>query len=363
MNIALLIILGLYFIAHIVLFIGLMISIRKPFGNNYSPTVTVIVAAKNEEENIAGCIESLLKLDYPNELLEIMLVNDHSTDRTKEIMMKYVNANTVLKYIETGESIGKLKGKTNALAVSIKQAKGEIIFTTDADIKVKPGWLREMLKYYDEETGVVSSFSTIEPKNAYWGIQSFDWLYLLGIASSGDGLNHPISCLGNNMSYRMAAYNEVGGYENIKFSVTEDFMLLQTIRNKTKWKSKFPANFLMMNETYPCKDLHELYRQKKRWGKGGTDSHSAGMIVALIVWLGGMGLLFGWLAGWKIFLLYAIFKMIIDAIYILPVVKEFRMWKVYLYLPLFELYMAVYMIVVPISVTFGGRVVWKEEKM
>lgn len=364
MEIVLLTVLAIYFTGHVALFIGVLKNVKKPAPmKDFTPTVSIIVAAKNEEANIAACIESLLLLDYPADKLEVLLVNDHSTDRTKEIMLGYVNSNNVLKYVEIVRTLGKLKGKTNALAVSIKQATGEIIFTTDADIKVKRTWVKEMLKYYDDKTGVISGFSTINPKNIFWGMQSFDWLVLIGLASGGDGFNHPISCLGNNMSYRKSAYDEVGGYENIKFSVTEDFMLLHTIVNKTKWKSKYPANYDMMNETYPCANVKEIYSQKKRWGKGGLDAHSVGMLVAAIAVLGGLGLAFGWLAGAKIYLSFVIAKSLIDAIFIMPIVKEFRMWKVYLFLPFFELYMALYMLIVPVGIIFGGKVVWKEQKM
>jgi cellulose synthase/poly-beta-1,6-N-acetylglucosamine synthase-like glycosyltransferase len=347
-----------------VLFIGVLRSTRKPaVSADFTPTVSVVVAAMNEEANIGGCIESLLKLDYPKDKLEVLLVNDRSTDRTKEIMLGYCSNNSVLKYVEITSVAGSLKGKTNALAVSIKQAKGEIIFTTDADIQVKASWVKDTLKYYDDKTAVVSGYSTIEPRNAYWGIQSLDWLYLLGIAAGGDGLDHPISCLGNNMSYRKEAYDKVGGYEKIKFSVTEDFMLLQTIVKNTGWKSQFPVDSSMMNRTYPCLTWRELYRQKKRWGKGGLDSHSAGMIAALVIWLAAVSTFVGWIAGWKFYLIFLAAKTLIDAIYIMPSVKEFKMWKAYLYILFFELYVAVYMIVTPLAVLLGGRVVWKEQKI
>src|SRR5260221_8691943 len=128
METVILIILGLYFIQHLLLFIGIILNLRKPNEQeHFLPLVSVIVAGRNEEKNIAGCIESLLKLTYPKDKLEIFIVNDRSTDKTGEIMQTYANANPVLKYIEIDKFIGTLKGKVNALAVAIKSAKGEII--------------------------------------------------------------------------------------------------------------------------------------------------------------------------------------------------------------------------------------------
>ncbi len=365
MDIAIFIILGIYLLQHLLLYRGLLVNTRKT-NNDFAelPFVSVIVAARNEEDNIAACIRSLIEVDYPDDKLQVILVNDRSTDKTKDIMLNYTNANKILTYLDTtGIVVGNLKGKTNALAMAICEAKGEIILTTDADIMVKPTWIKEMMKYYDSKTGVISSFSTISPKNFFWGIQSFDWLYLLGLAAGGDGLGHPMSCVGNNMSYRKSAYDEVGGYEKIKFSVTEDFMMLQTIMKKTKWKSKFPVNIDIMNDTYACLSLKELYRQKKRWATGGLDAHSAAMIAGAMAFFSGLVILFGWIAGVKPYLVFVISKTIIDAFFVFPIVKEFKMWKSYLYLPFFEVYFAVYVFLMPFILLFGGKVVWKEQKM
>ncbi len=365
MDNAILILFGFYLLEHLALYIGMIINLKKPGASNGEfPTVSVIVAGMNEEENIGACIESLLKTDYPSEKLEIIVMNDRSTDRTKEIMLSYAQNNPVVKYLETDETIGKLKGKTNALAIAIKKSKGEIIFTTDADIIVKPSWIKEMVRYYDSGTGVVNSFTTMELKNTWWSLQSFDWIYLLALASGGNGIKAELSCLGNNMSYRRKAYDEVGGYENIRFSVTEDFMLLHTIRRKTKWKAKFPVNPDVKNDTYPCKDFKELFRQKKRWMRGGLDSSLPGIIVGIIEWATSIVLLFGWIfLDTRFYAFFAVSKIIIDMIFISIPAFKLKMAKVYLYFPLFELYFTVYSFLTPFILLFGGKVIWKEQKL
>jgi len=358
-------ILAFYLLVHTGLIIGIIQNSKKSANiTEILPSVSIIVAARNEELNIGKCIESLLKLDYPHNKLEIILINDRSTDKTKETMISYTSQNHVLKYLETSEQAGNLKGKTNALAIAIKKSTGEIIFTTDADIQVRPTWVKEMIRYYDEDTGVISSFSTIKPKNLWWGIQSFDWLYLLGLAAGGNGIKLEISCIGNNMSYRRKAYEEVGGYENIKFSVTEDFMLLHTIRKKTKWKAKFPVNIDIMNDTYPCIDIMELYRQKKRWMRGGMDSDSTGVTVGVAEWLASTAVLFGWLfTDISSYLLFVISKILIDAVYVIIPAVKLKMVKVYMYLLFFEIYFIVYSFLTPFILTLGGKVVWKEQKL
>jgi cellulose synthase/poly-beta-1,6-N-acetylglucosamine synthase-like glycosyltransferase len=371
MDIIIYIIFSLFFIEHLILFIGLTKNLPVPSENRSSnknfelPFISIIVAARNEEKVIEPCIKSLVDIDYPHDNFEIILVNDRSTDGTGSIMKKYSSTPySNVKYLEIEETQSKLKGKTNALFNAIKTAKGEFIFTTDADIEVKPTWVKEMIKYYDDNIGVVSSYSVMKPEDLNSGIQSLDWIYLLTIAAGSFGLNQPISCVGNNMSYRRCAYDEVGGYEKIKFSVTEDFMLLQTIRKMTKWKSKFPLNNECMNWTLPCTSFMELYRQKKRWTKGGLDASWAGLLAGGLAWLVSAAFLFGWIfASLKIYILFLILKLIIDLVFTLPAVNAFKIPKVYLYIIPFEIYYALYVFFAPFIVLFDRKVVWKEQKL
>jgi cellulose synthase/poly-beta-1,6-N-acetylglucosamine synthase-like glycosyltransferase len=367
MEIILYIVTGLYFLEHLVYFLGMLRNYNSPkitFAENEYPFISVIVAARNEELNIGACIDSLLKLDYPREKLEIIIINDRSTDKTGDVVKSYASKNPALVYMETEASQSRLKGKTGALNQAIGRSKGEIIFTTDADIEVKTTWLKEMVRYYDGNTGVVNSYTIVEPKNIYYGVQSYDWFYLLTIASGADGINNQLSCVGNNMSYRRKAYEEVGGYEKVKFSVTEDFMLLKTIRDNTKWKVKFPVDEKIVNITLPCADLKELYRQKKRWGKGGLDIRITGFLVGLIGWSAGTLLLVGWVQGSiSAYFMFVIAKILIDVLFVLPAALKFKKLKVLLYVIPFELYFAIYAFVLPFILLFDRTVVWKEQKL
>ncbi|MCI0716688.1 MAG: glycosyltransferase [Chlorobi bacterium] len=364
MDIVIFTILGLYVLIHLALLAGLLKNTKKTVKSNYEPKVSIVICAKDEEDNIGDCIKSLLELDYQKEKLEIILVNDRSVDKTKDIMTSYASRNPVLKYVEITESVGKLKGKANALAQALKTATGEIIFTTDADIKVNKKWVREILSYYDEDTGVVSGYSVIEPKNLVWGVQSVDWLYLLSVASGGDGIGIPISCVGNNMSYRRKAYDEVGGYEDIKFSITEDFMLLQNISKKTSYKTKFPIDNDTINLTLPCITLSQLFRQKKRWAAGGLGEPNLGVLVGVFSWIMGAVLLSGGAyLSLQTYLIFIIVKLVSDSFFLFPAVKEFKMFKTYLYIIAFEVYFAIYVIVTSILLATGRGVVWKDQKI
>jgi len=365
MEIAVFIILSLYLLVHCIMFIGVLVNTQKPPSSKYEPKVSIVICARNEESSIEACILSLLKLKYPKDKLEVLLVNDRSDDKTKEIMNLHVAANPCLKYIGITETTGKLKGKANALAQALKQTTGEVIFTTDADIEVNPNWVRRILDYYDPLTGVVAGYSVIKPEGLFGGLQSADWLYLLSIAAGGDGIGVPISCVGNNMSYIKKAYDEIGGYENMKFSITEDFMLLQKIHKSTAYKkTHFPVDDDTKNITLPCPDLTTLFRQKKRWAMGGMGEFNLGIVVGMFSWLMGAVILSGWaFLNWESYLLFFFTKLAADTIFLLPAIKEFRLYRVLLYMPLYEIYFAVYVIITSILLAIDRKVIWKDQKI
>lgn len=359
------ILLAVYLLLHFLLLIGLLINTRKVKRSAYEPAVSVVICAKDEEASIESCIISLLELNYPKEKLEVILVNDRSADRTKEIMLKYVNANKCLKYLEITSQLGEMKGKTNALAQALKHATGEVIFTTDADIEVNKNWISRMLDYYDAKTGVAAGYSVIVPEGFFYNLQSADWLYLLSVASGGDGIGIPISCVGNNMSYRKSAYDETGGYEKIKFSITEDFMLLQKIHKDSSFKkTAFPVDDETKNITLPCLNLTQLFRQKKRWALGGMGKFNMGIVVGILSWLNGAVILSGWaFMSFQSYLFFFIVKMIFDSVFLFPAVKEFKMYKVYLFMPLFEIYFAVYVLITSVLLALDRKVIWKDQKI
>ncbi len=210
-----------YFIQSVIFIIGIKKKFPKIKEEDF-PKASVIVAARNEEENIVRCLESLDKLIYPENKLEIIIVDDNSTDKTGELIDNFISGKTRFKKIVTKKEIGRLKGKTNALANAIEISTGDIIITTDADCSVHPKWAYTTASFYKEDVAIVNGFTSQISNNNFSGMQSIDFIYLLIIAAGTVNLGKPISCIGNNMSYRKNAYLEVGGYENLPFSVTED---------------------------------------------------------------------------------------------------------------------------------------------
>jgi cellulose synthase/poly-beta-1,6-N-acetylglucosamine synthase-like glycosyltransferase len=350
--------LSFYFIELVIFTIGAGIKFEK-IKEEDLPTITVIVAARNEENNILDCLNSLDKLIYPYNHVEIILVNDHSTDNTGEIIASFIKDKPKFKTIMPQHAIGPLKGKTNALANAIKISKGEVILTTDADCTVAPTWAKTLASYYKPDVGFVGGFTTQHDNNVFSGMQAVDFIYLLSVAAGSINLKKPLSCIGNNMSYRKSVYDEVGGYEGLKFSVTEDFNLLMAINNLKKYKIIYPLDSSGLVTSKACPDLKSLFWQKKRWGVGGAESDFIGYLVMVWGYISNLAILLTPFFFSTTALYLCLLKLSIDYFFVLPVFKRLGLKLKLIHFIVFEIYFIIYVVLLPFVVLPSRTVKWK----
>jgi cellulose synthase/poly-beta-1,6-N-acetylglucosamine synthase-like glycosyltransferase len=356
---------AIFYAGEIILFLLALSEKEKKHKHIASfPNVSVVVAARNEEGNIERCLRSILQVDYPVDKLEVVVADDGSTDRTPEIISKIKQEHNNLKVIRIESQINNLKGKANALAQAITQTNGEFIFLTDADCEVPRTWIKGMLRHFDEKTGVASGVTIIETGKIFYGMQSLDWAFLLSVAAAVGRLFKPVACIGNNMAFRKEAYIECGGYQNLKFSITEDFALFKAITENGKWGYAFPVDLETLVISKPVKTLKELYHQKKRWGTGGLDTGLLGIAVMSGGFIFHLLLILSPLLIEKIssLLISLVLKFFIDGAFLFKTLRKFKKTSLLKYLPFFELYYIIYVVVLPFVVFFGGKTVWKDRK-
>jgi cellulose synthase/poly-beta-1,6-N-acetylglucosamine synthase-like glycosyltransferase len=323
---------------------------------------TVLVAARNEEQNIARCIESLVVQDYPKELLEVIIIDDRSTDRTGAICRDYAARYTFVKVLVAPES-SELRGKTNAIDHGVSNASGEIILMTDADCEVPQAWVRLTVEQYGPEVGLVGGMTLHKVRGAFSGMQSVDWAFLLGLASAAVNRRMPLSVIGNNLSFRKRAYQDVGGYRSLKFSVTEDYSLFKAIVNSGKWDYLFPVDRDRIVITEPCESWGDLVRQKHRWGTGGLDMRLYGLYIMVV----GFGMHLSTIAALltgsvAVATTGFMIKCLADYIFLNGVLSKIGRKDILKHFYAFELYYLLYVIALPFIVFFGGKVSWKGRK-
>ena len=349
---------SVYFLQLIVFTIGAGKNYKK-LQDDKLPSVTVVVAARDEEKNIPDCLQSLDKLIYPEGKIEILIVNDHSTDSTGKIIESFIKDKPRFKMLIPEGSIGSLKGKTNALANAIKISSGEVILTTDADCIVSPTWAKTIASYYKDDVGFVGGFTTQEDYSAFAGMQAIDFVYLLTVAAGSINLGKPLSCIGNNMSYRKSVYQEIGGYEGLPFSVTEDFNLLMAIHDMKRYKIIYPLDENALVTSKACPNWKTLYWQKKRWGVGGMKSDLIGYSV--MAWgyiVHGSMLLLPFFFSLSVLYL-SVFKILIDYYFVKPVFNKLKLKMRFTHFIAFEIYFIVYVLILPFVVLSNRKVKWK----
>jgi 1,2-diacylglycerol 3-beta-glucosyltransferase len=324
-----------------------------------APFVSVIVAARNEEKHLAHCLQSIARQTYPCEQYEIIVVNDNSTDGTETICLDFAGRHSNVSYVKAQEDKA-LPGKTNALDQGIQRARGDVILITDADCTVPSTWVEFTAKRYGPDTGIVGGVTVQRASTWFEGMQSLDWAFLLGLAAAAVARRNPLSTIGNNLSFRKSAYQDVGGYRKIPFSVTEDFMLFQSIVQTKKWDYLYPIDGRVLVVSQPCATLKDLVRQKHRWGRGGLDMKLSGMLIMAAGFATHALLLTTLLAGsFFVVTTCLLAKIAADYFFLDAILKRLERTDLLKYIYFFEVYFILYVLLLPFVVFFGGKVIWK----
>ncbi len=254
----------LYLTIIILFLIGLLKSPVETTGQKL--TVSVIISAHNESENIIFCIDDLLNQKYDKGLIEIILVNDRSTDNTGDIISKYAANNVLFKIITINNSEYSLSPKKYAITKAINYSKGEIILLTDADCRLNDLWISTMVSYFKPEVGAVAG-SVILTSTA-WRLSYFmviDAIMNNLIIQGTLGWNFAVACKGGNFAYRRCVFNEINGFEGLEKSLSgDDDLFLQKISSQSNWKIKSCTIESAIVETSAPENYLHFFNQRKR---------------------------------------------------------------------------------------------------
>lgn len=231
-----------------------------------TPFFSVIVPAYNEEKSITATLTSLINLDYPAEKIEIIIVNDGSTDKTKDLVLEVINNHPQRKIMLLNQ---ENKGKARAMNEGLKIAQGEFFACLDADSFVHPAALQEMLPYFDDSrvAAVCPLLKVKKPENV---LQKVQWCeYIINMFYKL--LNARLDCIhvtpGPFSIYRTKVIRDIGGYD--EKTITEDLEIAIRLQ---KYHYKIVQTFDAIVETTAPKTWKHLFRQRVRWYKGSVDN-------------------------------------------------------------------------------------------
>lgn len=245
-----------------------------PARNVVEPTVSVVIAARNEEGNIARLLDDLIKQTYPSERLEIFVANDRSTDATASIIDGYAHRHEQVHAIHVRTENPHLSPKKNALTLCIQQARSEIILSTDADCRVGPDWVRSAVQHFTDEYAVLVGYSSVTGSGLFAMYQDLDFLSLMSV--NAGFIRHGLawSGSGQNLAYRRSGFTATGGFTpGGKQFTGDDVFLVQEIPRASGRKVRFVRDERHFVHTLPMPGLFDFIRQRMRWSNAATPTY------------------------------------------------------------------------------------------
>lgn len=271
-------------IVHLVIIAGIVrgcaVSNRQRMvGQKEQFKISIIVPAKDEEDNLPSLFKSLEKVMTPD--VQVILADDRSEDQTHRLMEGFAAKHGNVKVIKNTEPPKPgMNPKHSMLATASKYADGDILMFTDADCTVPENWVAEVCRYFqDPAVGLVFSAVVTAPGSSLREkYQTQDHLMRFFYTVGAVGLGSPAGGYGNNLAIRRTALDAVGGFESIGFSLTEDAQLIAAVRRTGRYKVAVCPFRPVLVYAQPQKRLLDAAKQEVRWSAGaifGTDFMTA----------------------------------------------------------------------------------------
>ncbi|WP_419801933.1 glycosyltransferase [Mucilaginibacter sp.] len=351
----------LFTVLYVLLFIFLIkgwLSIEPSFGvikTAFQTKVTVLIAARNEEVGIRQTIEDILAQQYPKALFEVIIADDHSTDRTAEIILSYADRGVKLLQPKD-QQLNSYKKK--AISEAIKLSSGDLMVATDADCRMGVHWLQSIVARF-EETDVLMLSSPVaffEEKNLFERMQTLEFSAFIGLGAATIGNKKASTCNGANLAYKKSIFNEVGGFKGIDdLASGDDELLLQKISARYPGKIGFLKQREAIVYTYAKPNWEEFKQQRRRWASKSV-KYKDKAIVALAVgfWLFNATILMNLVVGifnlfyLEVAALQLLAKILAEGVFLLIVARFFKREKLLLLLPLGSLLHVFYVVYIGI---------------
>lgn len=242
--------------------------------HNSSTTFSILIPVRNEEENISTLLKSIINQDYPSELIQLIVIDDHSTDKTIERVKNYPNVQVI-----------QLKGnpstanKKMAIEEGVKLSTGEFILTTDADCI----WQKDLLQLTDqlivqEGSEVVCGNINITPNPAIQLLNEFEQIDTAGmmlVTAAGIQTRQYYLANGAFLAYRKANFISLNPYQKNKDIASGDDMFLVQKMAEAGKKISFLKNRISLVQTPSNTNWNAFIRQRKRWA--GKNKAMSGM--------------------------------------------------------------------------------------
>lgn len=252
------------------LFLSWILSLlkdKRTIAKSYGGPISILIPCYNEEKNIYGCLESICGTGYAGKLIEVIVIDDGSSDGTVSIVGSFIknNPDADLRVIR-----GKHEGKSAALNLGVKEARHDVIMTVDADVTIFEDTISKLSgPMHDSSVAATNAVAVIrKPKTMLDHFQMIEFCLNNLIRTSFSSLyDNSIWFFGAVACYRRSALDSVGGFK--RDTLTEDMdICLEMYRKGYKIVTVRDA----IIQTESMESLAELFSQRMRWYFGALQS-------------------------------------------------------------------------------------------
>lgn len=334
---------------------------------DYITTVSVIIPARNEQENIGTLLKALERQTYPSLLLEIIVVDDHSTDNTASIVKTFENVTLVQLQDDNLNSY-----KKKAIEKGIAAATGELIVTTDADCLPPVQWIETLVAFKEKNNAVfIAAPVSITCNSSLLQLfQSMDFMVLQGITGAVVSKQQLTMCNGANLAYTKKAFEQVNGFTNIDHIASgDDMLLMYKIANAFPGRVHYLKSPEAIVSTQPALTWKAFFQQRIRWAsKAGQYEDKRFFPVLLLVYLVNISFFLLLIAGfvnsvlWLWLPILLVFKTLVESPLFISVARFFhKEWTIRLFL----FFQPLHIFYTIISGLFGqfGKYEWKGRRV
>lgn len=236
---------------------------RKGKNSANKPPVSVIIAARNEEDNLARNLPAILEQEYPD--FEVVVVNDGSWDETEDLLKELQKKYSHLRIVRGLGDAHPHGGKKLAITLGIKGAKNERLLFTDADcLPESPQWIAEMMQSVVEDETIVLGYSPYERKSGFLNaLIRFEAYYTALNYFSFALTGNPYMGVGRNLSYSKASFFGIGGFKtHYSIATGDDDLFINEVADATNTEICLEKKAVV--KSIPKENWKAYWYQKRR---------------------------------------------------------------------------------------------------
>jgi poly-beta-1,6-N-acetyl-D-glucosamine synthase len=231
---------------------------------NCSTAVSIIVPFRNELGNLQFLLESLHRQNYPSELYEVILIDDHSDDGSETVAKSFCEVHRNFRLYQNGD---QSTGKKSALTVGIQNASFDCIVTSDADCVMDENWLSTIASFYEKEKpDMIIGLVDMNAGDGFFNnFQEMEFLSIIAVGAGAAADERPIYCSAASLAYKRRLF--LSFTDPLRRSITsgDDTLFLHRLKKDRKYKVLLLKSRSAKVYTKKADSWKEFCDQRKRW--------------------------------------------------------------------------------------------------